>query len=333
MRKTRFLLMAVLAMLGVVFGSCEKNDNDTNGDNNAAGGTRYTLTVQSNNAAWGTATGSGTYADGTRVDIEAVPASGYYFIKWSDGAVSNPRTITVSSDLTLYALFSSNPNDPNPYNPANGNGNNGGNNNGGNNGSSIGDYVDLGLPSGLLWATRNVGANSPEDYGSYFAWGETQPKSVYNWETYKYCNGDYDRLTKYCNQSELGYNGFTDGLTTLQSGDDAAAANWGSGWRTPTAEEWEELIDNCEWTWTTHNGVNGYCVTGRNGGVLFLPAAGGRWDDELSSAGNLGYYWSSSLNTDDPLDAWGFYFNSDIRGMLDLNRDDGFSVRPVRSAR
>ena len=112
-------------------------------------------------------------------------------------------------------------------------------------------YVDLGLPSGLLWATCNVGADNPEDYGDYFAWGETQPKDTYNWSTYQYCNGSYNTLTKYCSNSSFGYNGFTDDLTTLLPEDDAATANWGSHWRMPTEEEWQELYRNTTNTWTT----------------------------------------------------------------------------------
>ena len=115
-------------------------------------------------------------------------------------------------------------------------------------------YVDLGLPSGTLWATCNVGANFPEEYGDYFAWGETQPKDTYNWSTYKYANGDYDKLTKYCNRSDYGNNGFTDNLTALQTGDDPATANWGSGWRRPSKAQWDELLANTTNQWTAKNG-------------------------------------------------------------------------------
>jgi len=95
-------------------------------------------------------------------------------------------------------------------------------------------WVDLGLPSGLLWGAHNVGASAPEDYGDHFAWGETESKEYYNWRTYRYCYGDWrHRLTKYCTKSDYGYNGFTDNLTILQPGDDAATANWGDGARTP----------------------------------------------------------------------------------------------------
>lgn len=178
-----------------------------------------------------------------------------------------------------------------------------------------GDWVDLGLPSGLLWATRNVGASSPTDYGNHYAWGETTPKSDYNWETYRYNDSG---LTK--------YTGF-DGLTTLQPGDDAATANYGG--HTPTQVEWEELISNTISQWITINGMNGRCFTGRNGNSLFLPAAGDRWSSPYVSGG-YGYYWSSSLKADNPSNAWTFFFNSNSQHMHYGLRDGGFSVRAVR---
>ncbi len=201
--------------------------------------------------------------------------------------------------------------------------------------TEVGDWVDLGLPSGLLWATRNVGASSPEDYGDYFAWAETQPKSYYGWITYLYtCNNDdWGGLTKYCNDSDYGCNGFTDNLTILQPGDDAATANWGSGARMPTRQEWEELEDYCSSVWTTQNGVNGRRFTGPNGNTLFLPAAGYRMNAEISIVGSGGYYWSSSLYMD-PSGAWYFYFYSNYAGVFNgCQRRNGHSVRAVRSAR
>ncbi len=197
------------------------------------------------------------------------------------------------------------------------------------------DWVDFGLPSGLLWATRNVGASSPEDYGDYFAWGETTTKSVYDRTTYIYCNGDYYLLTKYCSNSDYGYNGFTDNLTILQPGDDAATANYGG--RTPTKEEWQELINNTTAQWTTRNGVNGCLFTSSNGNSLFLPAAGHRWGNTLNYTGIRGWYWSSSLYTDYPNDAWYFDFTSEDQYLYwyldDGGRECGFSVRAVRSTR
>ena len=212
----------------------------------------------------------------------------------------------------------------------NGNGNgNGGNNGGG--GATTGDWVDLGLPSGLLWATCNLGADSPEGYGDYYAWGETTTKSTYNWSTYRYCNGDYNQLTKYCNISSLGYNGFTDNLTVLEAMDDAATQALGSGARMPTADEWRELINNTTSTWTTQNGVKGRKFTASNGKSLFLPAAGRRWVDELGNAGSFGYYWSSSLGTGRPDYAWSFSFGS-VNQYVNYYyyRNLGLAVRAVR---
>ena len=194
------------------------------------------------------------------------------------------------------------------------------------------DYVDLGLPSGTLWATCNVGASSPEDHGDYFAWGETTTKSSYSWSTYKYCNGSYDKLTKYCNSSSYGNNGFTDNLTVLQSSDDAATANWGSGWCMPTKAQWKELKDNTTITWTRQNGVRGRKFTASNGNSLFLPAAGYRYESGLYYFVSFGYYWSSSLYTDFPYFAWLLSFRSDYCSMDGNGRDYGQSVRPVRSA-
>lgn len=196
------------------------------------------------------------------------------------------------------------------------------------------DYVDLGLPSGTLWATCNVGATTPEGYGDYFAWGETQPKTTYNWSTYKYHNGDYDQLTKYCSNSNYGYNGFTDNLTILQPSDDAATANWGNGWCMPTEAQWRELYQNTTNTWTTQNGVNGRLFTANNGTSLFLPASGYRWDGGLYYVGSHGNYWSSLLITDGPNCAWYFYFLSGSYCYMGNNgRSSGQSVRAVRSAR
>lgn len=192
------------------------------------------------------------------------------------------------------------------------------------------DWVDLGLPSGLLWATRNVGASSPEDYGDYFAWGETQPKEVYSWSTYRYCYGDYNEFTKYCDDALYGYNGFTDNLTMLQPSDDAATANWGGGARTPTKVEWDELIRHTTSQWTTRNGVNGMLLTSSNGNSLFLPAAGNRWGSSLRDAGSYGDYWSSSLYAGDPRGAWFFYFLSDDQRVGRDYRLIGFTVRAVR---
>lgn len=210
---------------------------------------------------------------------------------------------------------------------------NGGNNGGG--GNTPAGWVDLGLPSGLLWAECNLGATSPEEYGNYYAWGETQPKAVYNWSTYAYGN-DKNALTKYCDNAVYGLNGFTDTLTILQAMDDAATAALGSGARMPTKEEWQELINNTTVEWTTMNGVNGCKYTGSNGNTLFLPSAGWRYGSDLYEVGIIGDYWSSSLYRDFPYRALSFYFHCD--GYSDYHyqyvhirdRYYGGSVRAVR---
>ena len=189
------------------------------------------------------------------------------------------------------------------------------------------EYVDLGLPSGTLWATCNVGATAPEEYGDYFAWGETETKDVYNWSTYKWCNGSYNTLTKYCTRSSYGT---VDNKTELDTEDDAAYVNWGENWRMPTYDQQTELRTNCTWTWTTQNGVNGYLVTGSNGNTLFLPAAGGRFDSSLNGAGSWGYYWSRTLDSSDPNLAYGLGFNSGEVYWDYYNRNYGFTVRAVR---
>ena len=212
------------------------------------------------------------------------------------------------------------------------------------------EYVDLGLS--VKWATYNVGATKPEEYGDYFAWGETEPyyeagyaqenpqahwkdgKSAgYNWSSYKYCNGSYNTLTKYCNNSSYGNNGFTDTKTTLDPEDDVAHVKWGGSWCMPTQTEFSELLDNCTWTWTTLNGVNGYRVTSNKSGYtdrsIFLPAAGYRYGTYLNDVGSDGLYWSVSLTTDYPLSAWHVSFNSDSHGTFSSIRFGGLSVRPV----
>ena len=173
------------------------------------------------------------------------------------------------------------------------------------------EYVDLGLPSGLLWATCNVGADTPEGYGDYFSWGETEPKDFYTFSTYTY----------------------SDNPTILPSDHDAATANWGEGWRMPTKADFEELYNNTTNSWTQQNGVKGRLFTAANGNSLFLPAAGYRNGSSLDEADSRGHYWSSSLNTGNPYNAWGCYFHSGYCNVSNYLRDYGRSVRPVRSAR
>ena len=194
------------------------------------------------------------------------------------------------------------------------------------------EYVDLGLPSGTLWATCNVGASSPEEYGDHFAWGETSPKDYYDSSTYKWCyydNNGYWQLTKYDYSSFPTIEG--DGKTELDPEDDAAYVNWNPYWRMPTSDQIEELVNCCSWQWTQRNGVNGQLGTGPNGNTIFLPAAGYRWRESLSGKGSIGRYWSRSLCSYDTADAYLLNFYSfNVYNCFNFTRFNGFAIRAVR---
>ena len=199
------------------------------------------------------------------------------------------------------------------------------------------EYVDLDLPSGTLWATCNMGASKPEEFGDYFAWGETTTKSTYDWSNYKWCKGDGHTITKYCKpgltDNDYGYNGFTDNLTELQPEDDAATANWGSGWQMPSTYQFEELFDSDYTTseWTQLNGVYGYKITSKsNGNSIFLPAAGYRPDTRFEDAGSKGYYWSSKLFYESDYAYHLSIYSGFIYEYAESWRNNGLSVRPVR---
>lgn len=190
------------------------------------------------------------------------------------------------------------------------------------NDKSPAEAIDLGLPSGTLWASCNVGATKPEEYGLYFAWGETSPKEDYSWSTYKWCNGSSSNQTKYTGN---------DGKTELDLEDDAAYVNWGSSWRMPSRAQQVELREQCNWTWTTLNGVNGYMVTSKtNGNSIFLPAVGWCYKTRLGEQASwVGIYWSRSLYRK-PSIAYSLYFSKSDVAWGDDDRCDGLSVRPVR---
>lgn len=179
------------------------------------------------------------------------------------------------------------------------------------------EAVDLGLS--VMWATCNVGASSPEEYGDYFAWGETTTKSSYY---------ESNSTTYYLSTSELQSRGIIGSDGNLTAAYDAATANWGGSWRMPTLDEMKELLNNCTWTWTTQNGVRGRKVTGSNGNSIFLPAAGSRYGTYLYYAGSYGYYWSATPCSSSYY-AYGLYFNSDDYDWHYGDRYFGHSVRPV----
>lgn len=187
------------------------------------------------------------------------------------------------------------------------------------------EMVDLGLS--VKWANMNVGAQVPEDYGEYFAWGEIIPKMSYDWETYRYCNGSSVTQLKYCIHQEYG---FVDGRTQLELADDAAYMNWGEPWRMPTSEEMQELLEQCTWTWTTQNAVNGYLVSSKtNTNSIFIPAAGYRYESTLYDAGSFVCFWSSTLLDTYSSGAVYISFKESSAKLGNGSRCYGPSVRPV----
>ncbi|MCQ2287623.1 MAG: hypothetical protein MJZ74_00805 [Muribaculaceae bacterium] len=197
------------------------------------------------------------------------------------------------------------------------------------------EYVDLGLPGGVLWATCNIGASKPEEYGLYFAWGETvgyamDESQLFDWAHYKWCNGKHDSLTKYCTSSSYG---LVDNKKVLDAADDAATANWGNGWRMPTEQEIKDLYDSkyTSTKWVKVNGVKGRRITSKsNGNSIFLPAAGLRSTSYFLYEGSQGEYWSSDHGSSDY--AHGLVFESGRVHCFGRSRCDGRSVRAVRVA-
>lgn len=191
------------------------------------------------------------------------------------------------------------------------------------------EYVDLGLPSGTLWATMNVGANKPEEYGYYFAWGETAPKQVCDWHTYGFSYYDENgnlKFTKY--NSDINY-GTVDNKTALDPTDDAAYVNWGPSWRMPTLKQLVELVNQSTWKWTTLNGVNGLMITGPNGNSIFLPAGGRQEGNSIKAEKTCGYFWSRTLSKS--MTAVDFECISAFPAPLSLPHYTGLNVRAVRA--
>lgn len=186
------------------------------------------------------------------------------------------------------------------------------------------EYVDLGLPSSLKWARCNIGANSPEENGNYYAWGETQPKSSYY---------DSNCNTNKKSTEELKRAGIVTATGNLAMSSDAARQNWGASWRMPTLDEFDELRDKCKWSWTTRSGKNGYQITGPNGQSIFLPAAGSKWESRFFY--KTGNYWSSTLPPDDWFESAAYrleidlYNNDQIIIMGASGRCMGFTIRAV----
>lgn len=199
------------------------------------------------------------------------------------------------------------------------------------------EYVDLGLPSGTQWATHNVGASSPEEYGDHFAWGVAEPVIYYWWYTYPWVEiveNNRLRYIKYNTDSNIG---IVDNKIELDPEDDAAYVNWGPEWRMPSRDQVLELIENCTWQWTEMNGVSGQLVTGPNGKTIFLPAAGIRTEYDLDYANEYGFYWSRTLciigtNYVVPENGCALFFDSETMSEGSGSRCNGHAIRPVRAS-
>lgn len=269
----------------------------------------YTLKLEANGGEGTAFTSNAHYAEAVTIPTNLFTRNGYQFIGWNttkDGtgiSYHKDKPIYLSQDLTLYAQWNKQTIS------------------GTENGFS---YVDLGLPSGTLWATMNVGASKPEDFGNYFAWGEVESWYEYDYDPYKWYN-DLNEPTKYNNSTHFG---FYDNKTTLELEDDAAHVNWGGRWRMPTKEEFEEIIDsnNCVWNFTNLNGTLGYKITSlKNGNNIFLPSAYGKMISGFIGDENMsGFYWSSSLDF-----CTQAYYLRTPKNISMENRRTCFSVRPV----
>lgn len=281
-----------------------------------------TITAGNNGSVSGNI--NGRYAPGSSITITAKPDDGYFFMGWDNGYTANPLTVTIGDeDINLTAYF-------------------------------FAATVDLGLESGTIWATCNLGAEYPWDYGDYYAWGETETKEDYSTETYKYCEGTERTLTKYCGDAEYGYNGFADALTTLEAADDAATTVLGPDYSMPTEANWKELTEQCYWVWTwNYNNQNGwgYIVykakaEGDKGtkvyakgtpsssyslkdAHIFLPAAGIRNTTRGYFYGQKGCYWSVSLYWRVDYASCCNFDDSNVYPLSSYYRDHGLSIRPV----
>ncbi len=327
--KNFFSLLLCGAMLAG-FTACETNEPSSNV-------TRFTVTVKANDDAKGTVMGTGRYKENKELTIKATPFDGYVFSQWNDGSIENPRKIIVTADTTFTAIFTVAP-------------------------LLVGGHeaVDLGLPSGTLWATCNIGARSPRHYGSYFAWGETMEKSYYNWSLYRWCDYYYDYntsteslyFTKYhfiTYSDEVNGNG--DNLTTLQPSDDAATQIWGKDWRMPTDIEMMELVRECTFEcFFEHTDTTEFfkVTSKRNGNYIYLPVSYDvtKWDLDQSTpyrapqgyAGANGAYWSATLASSTPKEAYCLWITPnpyipeiDCYQVMTNYRNVGLPIRPVHT--
>lgn len=277
MKRSLFLLFAIVSVAGMIaFSGCDTNV------------TTYTVTFDANGGEGTMDTQLFTEDYEKALSANKFTREGYSFAGWNtmrDGtgtAYTDQQKIKVVADMTLYAQWK----EERPVTMHNGH-----------------EYIDLGLPSGNMWATCNIGADAPEAAGNYYAWAETAPKQTYTTENYPYIRlvvegeDTLRKLTKYCSHSAYGFEDFSDNLTSLIAEDDAAAVNWGGQWKTPSEEDYNELFENCTITTDTINNVVGLTFKATNGNSIFMPAVRYYSDEGLADYA-CGCYWTSTLATD-----------------------------------
>ncbi|MBR5533029.1 MAG: hypothetical protein IKU59_06980 [Bacteroidales bacterium] len=312
-------LLSMLMVISVFFSSCGGEDDEM---------CKISVLSGEGGAAYAS---EREVVPGWEVTLTAISESGYQFVNWTIAGVEvsrvTPYTTIVTEDTQFKANFEKiyvgeEDGDDDEIGSGDDNDNNGGviieNRHNGH------EYVDLGLS--VKWATCYVGADTPEESGDYFAWGETEPKDIYNWATYKWCNGTSDVMTKYCTSSTYGE---VDNNRSLEFSDDAARVNWGGSWRIPTELEQQELTNNCSWIWTTQKGVSGYKVISNiNHNSIFLAATGMRDGSSLGWTDSYGTYWLNSLHNNNTYANY-FSFEQGKKGIYCLNRYYGRVVRAV----
>lgn len=191
------------------------------------------------------------------------------------------------------------------------------------------EAIDLGLPSGIKWASANIGAKTPEQAGYLYAWGESITKKFYDFTNYKHCSGTPKTLIKYCTDKAYG---IPDGKAQLDTEDDAAIQLWGNGWRMPTFKEMQELMECCTWTFETRDEQKGYTITGKNGNSIFLPLAGTMWQTEMEYQNARGFYWSSTIDDAGNMWAEGLFMNpKSFSAGNQFTRASGRTIRPVHN--
>ncbi len=325
MKKLLYILLSGVMLIGLL--ACENNEpRRHSGSGSSSSSGEFLITVTSADETMGTVTGSGRYDTNEVAILKAIAKNGYLFAEWNDGNTENPREIVVTSDTTFIATFREEGQVFNGH-----------------------EAVDLGLPSGTLWATCNIGANSPEEYGAYFAWGEIAEKSSYNWNSYKWCsyNASLESVyfTKYYFATQANdTGGNVDNLTTLQPSDDAATQIWGTGWRMPTYTEFMELLRECDFEWV-YDGLRFSSKVNSNYIILPIAQTGCRLSYQASShrisegyGGPTGSYWSSTLDSSEP--QWAYYLyitpnpyidEADCQKVSAAYRCNGLPIRPVYS--